>query len=306
MSESPTSLTTTMMAAPRWSSATWDAVKQAVHQETQRTKIAQKILPIHIALPRDATVPSEEINKSTLEISEGSPTSIIETSVPFTMSDTQVQPEEPLSTALTLATKAANLIATAQDLIVFQGNRVINRKNIVDPPGFVRAKLNGNNGKGLLGERDIKSIQVPQLRRAGRSARASATSTYGENTFAKVAQGIAELQSDGHYGPYALVLHSNIYADTFAPLQDIPIMPADRIKPLVEKGFYGTGTLPERYGVLLSLGGNSMDLVVGLDAVPEFISYTPGNNGAMYSFQVRERFTLRLKDKNAIRRLEFQ
>lgn len=83
-------------------------------------------------------------------------------------------------------------------------------------------------------------------------------------------------------------------------------MPADRIKPLVEKGFYGTGTLPERYGVLLSLGGNSMDLVVGLDAVPEFISYTPGNNGAMYSFQVRERFTLRLKDKNAIRRLEFQ
>jgi uncharacterized linocin/CFP29 family protein len=193
------------------------------------------------------------------------------------------------------------LIAIAQDLLVFQGGKV-------KLPKFVQARIPPNNVDSLLGERDkdIQSIQVPQIK--GAAGAAAARSTYGENTFAKVAQGIAELQSDGHYGPYALVLHSDIYADTHAPLEHTLIMPADRIRPLVEKGFYGTGTLPQKRGVLLSLGGNTMDLTVTYDAAPEFLSYARGNDGggAMYSLQVRERFALRLKDKKAVRRLEFQ
>jgi uncharacterized linocin/CFP29 family protein len=309
MSATPT---TTMTDALGWTSTIWDKLKQAVYEETRRTKIAQKILPVHMALPKDCTVPSEEIDKEALEIAleirEGNPTNIIETTVQFAMTNTQVQPDQPPSTALTLATRAANRIAIAQDLIVFQGSKVIQHGRVKLPNSqeFVQAKANGNDGKGLLGEddRNIKPIEVRRARR--RTTTSAARSTYGENTFAAVAEGIADLQGDGHYGPYALVLHSETYADTYAPLENTLIMPADRIMHLlVENGFYGTGTLPEKRGVLLSLGGNTMDLAVGYDATPEFISYTPGNSGGTYFFQARERFALRLKDKKAVRRLVF-
>jgi uncharacterized linocin/CFP29 family protein len=76
-------------------------------------------------------------------------------------------------------------------------------------------------------------------------------------------------------------------------------------------GFYGTGTLPSNaagaepqfYGLLLSLGGNTIDLVVGLDATTAFMQQD--TDGA-YRFRVVERFALRLKDITAVVRLEFQ
>ena len=100
------------------------------------------------------------------------------------------------------------------------------------------------------------------------------------------------------------------HADSYAPLPDTLIMPADRIKPLMTAGFYGTGTLPSNLptkvsftGLLVSLGGNTMDLVVGLDATTAFMQQD--TDGA-YRFRVVERFALRVKDTTAIVRLEFQ
>jgi hypothetical protein len=40
-----------------WNSTTWDTLKQAVHEKTQRTKIAQKILPLHGPMPDALNVP---------------------------------------------------------------------------------------------------------------------------------------------------------------------------------------------------------------------------------------------------------
>jgi len=79
-------------------------------------------------------------------------------------------------------------------------------------------------------------------------------------------------------------------------------MPADRIKPLVDKGFYGTGTIPSKQGVLFSLAGDTMDLTVGVDAKAEFRS----PDSTLYKFRVFERYALRLKDKTAVIKLDFQ
>ena len=81
-------------------------------------------------------------------------------------------------------------------------------------------------------------------------------------------------------------------------------------------GFFGSGTLPtstgaatsvpagtKSTGVLVSLGGNTMDLVVGLDATTAFMQQDP--NG-YYRFRVVERFALRLKDSTGVILLEFQ
>jgi uncharacterized linocin/CFP29 family protein len=126
---------------------------------------------------------------------------------------------------------------------------------------------------------------------------------YGEQTFEAVAKAYSLLQNQGHSGPYALVLRSELYADTYAPLPETFVMPADRIKPLVPLGFYGAGTLPASTGVMVSVGGNTMDLVSGVEPVTECLGV---DDNGLYRFRVFERFAVRLKDKTAIVRLEFQ
>jgi len=217
----------------------------------------------------------------------------VETSVKFALTDTQVKQEKQWGTAITLATRAANLISQVQDSLIFQGLISLNERAVL-------VENNDNNGKGLLGdnEQDIRtSVTVKSINHQGQNIR------YGENTFSAVTQGISLLLKHGHYGPYALVLHFEQYADTFAPLKDTLIMPADRIKPLLVKdGFHGTGTLPEKSGVLLSIGGNTMDLVIGVDTTVQ----SRGQISTLNTFRIYERFALRLKDKTAVIRLNFE
>jgi len=276
-----------------WDDAIWNGIKQAIHNETNRIKIAKKVLPMYGPLPESESVPSDiiEETKDGLIVNEGASTIIVEISVQFGMTKTQIERERlgKGDVVMTLATRAANLIALAQDELVFQGK--------VDSIRNVEVRLNGNNSKGLLGEddREIKSTPIYAEKK-------STINKYGANTFRGVTDAISDLQKDGHYGPYALILSTDTYADTFAPLEDSLVMPADRIKPLVIAGFYGTGTLPKMRGILLSLGGNTMDLVIGVDATPEFMFL---DNKGIFQFRVFERFTLRLKNKFAVRRLEF-
>ncbi|MGH8604143.1 MAG: encapsulin, partial [Gammaproteobacteria bacterium] len=112
-----------------------------------------------------------------------------------------------------------------------------------------------------------------------------------------------------HYGPYALVLRTEPYADTYAPVltnqanvANTLVITADRIKPLVTAGYYGTGTLREFTGILVSLGGNTVDLVIGMDATTAFLQE---DTQGRYRLRLYQRFALRLKDQTAVIRLEF-
>jgi hypothetical protein len=123
-------------------------------------------------------------------------------SVEFALTEVQVDAEPSLGTALTLATRASNLIAQAEDLLVFQG----------------------------------------------------------------------------------------------------VVMPADRLRPLVERGLYGTAALAELSGLVLSLGGEAIDLVVGVEPAVAFLQV---DSDALFRFRVFERFALRLKDDRSLVRLVF-
>jgi uncharacterized linocin/CFP29 family protein len=210
------------------------------------------------------------------------------------------------STAVTLATRAANLLSQAEDLVIFQGQNAI-RSNPLFQNGIVLSR-GAPADTGLLdlapGAPSLPAAQIIPVP-------AKSAGVYGENTFAAVAKGYSVLQGNGQYGPYALVLQTDPYADIYAPLPTTLILTADRLMPLMTAGVYGTGTLPSNppptvpqfYGVLISLGGNSGDLVVGLDATAAFMQQD--TNGS-YRFRVLERFALRLKDITAVVRLEFQ
>ena len=127
--------------------------------------------------------------------------------------------------------------------------------------------------------------------------------SYGENAFKSAAQAYAHLQDHGHIGPYAIALHSDIYADTLAPVANMPSSPAEQLRQLAPLGLVGTGALMPKSGVVVSLGGNSVDLVVGMEPTTEVLSQ---DDDGFQQFRVFERFVLRVKDKTAIVRLTFQ
>jgi len=270
-----------------WSDGAWKALDDAVHDEFHRTAVGLKFIPFHGQVDNAMTVPADVINLDTMTVDEVKVTGLVELGIDFGLTRQQTASEEDYSTGSTLATRAANLLAQAEDLIIFRGEEAFGE------PLFKRVNhRSGSAGTGLL-KSAVEKISVPP----------QAPNEYGENTFKKVADAYSRLQQQGHYGPYALALRTEIYADTFAPLANTLIMPADRIRPLVSLGMFGTGALPPATGVLVSVGGNSMDLVVGMEPTTEVLQL---DAKGFYRFRVFERFALRIKDKTAIVRLDFK
>jgi uncharacterized linocin/CFP29 family protein len=270
-----------------WSNAVWKALDDAVHDEFHRTAVGLKFIPFHGQVDDAMTVPSDVIALDTMTVPEAAVKSLVEFGIDFGLTRQQTATEEQNQTGITLATRAANLLAQAEDLALFAGD-----KGFGDPI-FKRVRhRSGSAGSGLLASA-AETIKVPPKQ----------PGHYGENTFTAVAEAYARLQGKGHYGPYALALRTEIYADTFAPLANTLVMPADRIRPLVSLGLFGTGALPAGTGVMVSVGGNSMDLVVGVEPTTEVLQQ---DAEGFYRFRVFERFTLRVKDPNAIVALSFE
>lgn len=270
-----------------WSQDVWDRIDKAVGDEARRSSLAATMLPLVGPLPAALTVPADVMAGNPLAIAEDGVRPLVELSVEFTLTPTQVAGEANLLTATSLATRAANLLAQAEDLLIFQGDAGQNA------PLFKIVKQRQSPGPGLVDSAD-EEIAVQPVQAGSRH--------YGEHLFAAVAKGCAHLQAKGQYGPYALALHDQIYADSFAPLAGTLVTPADRIKPLVTQGFAGTGALPPHTGVLVSVGGNTVDLALASDAAVDF-SQVDGDG--LSRFRVSERFALRVKERAAVVRLRF-
>jgi uncharacterized linocin/CFP29 family protein len=295
-----------------WGQELWDRVDVAVHDEMKRTLIARRFIPVVPVAPDALTVAADTINvnagapvaanKGLLQVNESAVTEIIEIWVEFSLTQQQVEREASLSSAVTLATRAANLLAQGEDLLINQGNDVLKYN-----PLFTEGRIHTRAGPGPVGLANLKSLpddgkgQVLDVEFTDARPR-----RYGENTFGVVQDAYSLLQGKGHYGPYALILPPGPNADTRAPIKTTLIMPADRIASLVEGRFYGTGTLPEipdLLGVMLSWGGNSIDLVTGRDATTAFLQE---DSEGLYRFRVFERFALRDKDPTSRFLLRFQ
>ena len=167
-----------------WSQEIWNRIDQAVHDECQRTEIARKFLPLYGPVAAgQTTVHSDiiEVNEKTLEVDETRTTALVEISVDFKLTAQQVDREEELMTAVTLATRAANEISGVKDQLILNGQAAL-----TDPlleQGNVRL-VSGNAGTGLLGGLSANQIvDVPPTDAKDRR--------FGEETFKAVAEAFA-------------------------------------------------------------------------------------------------------------------
>jgi Encapsulating protein for peroxidase len=299
---------------PQWTADTWNSIDKALADEHELTAIGAKFLTPPVPdSTMDGTVAADTVftgNDGVLSVDESENRSIVEIAVQFKVRKAQVDNEAQMKTTESLATRAANLLARAEDLLIFQGFAALDDPLFKSKAVILIIPNPSNSGARVDSFLFPKNSQTITVEPAEVNSN-PALSIYGENTYAAVAQGYATLQ-EHHYGRQALVLPTAIYADTYATRTttlDIPAITADRIKGLIGDRVYGTSTLPAlngsspAKGVLLALDGNTMDLVVQMNPTVEVVTQDPVRGD--YVFKVYERFALRLKDTNAVVELDF-
>jgi uncharacterized linocin/CFP29 family protein len=265
--------------ALNWSAETWTAIDQAMHEENLRAGVTAKVIPLLGPLTDALAVPAERVDAATMTVEEDRLLPLVELSIEFALTRRQVDLERELGTAVTLTRRAASLLAQAEDLAVLQGDAALANGQMPD-----RVRAQGTAGPGLV---------------------AAATESIGgeggpEGIFRAVAEAYALLQARSHTGPYGLLLEPERYAATVEPVDGTSVLVSERIRGLVQ-GFFGTAALPKESGVLVSVGGDTVDLVVGADPTVAFLAIDREDR---FRFRAFERFALRVKDPSACVRLE--
>ncbi|MGA2663400.1 MAG: encapsulin [Nitrososphaerales archaeon] len=159
---------------------------------------------------------------------------------------------------VSLASRTANILAQAEDLVLFNGQNAV-----ANSPLFT-GRIVQYSDENLGADLDCGLLNIQPARPVASSAEnkillpisqvipvhpsalgeAGSPPSYGENTLNAVSQGLSTLQGSGHYGNYALILHTVPYADIYQALPGTLIEPAEPIGHLVTAGVYGTGAMP--------------------------------------------------------------
>lgn len=302
-----------------WSEAIWKEINDAVLMEMGKVRTAQKVFPTAHYENNPVQVPDEVIDFRNLTIQEGQTKPFVELSATFKLTSTQVKQESAQKTGKTLARMAAKALALAEDTYFFQksaaGPRVLADRaaNIGGDPalpantqaenwrldldlGLLRAAIPAPLTQGVQPDPSTQVSPPIDVPLAGGNQNVN-QAIWGNGTFTAVATAISRLVGKAQAAPYALILPTKPYADTFVPPSpDSLVTTADRIKPLVEGGFYTSPVLPQDEGLFVALAGDPVNLFVGREVMTEFV-VREGNN---YVFRVVERVQYVVRDPRAL------
>jgi uncharacterized linocin/CFP29 family protein len=287
-----------------WPDEMWKDINEAVVKEVSKVRVAQKVFPTTVFDNDPTKVANDVIQFSNFSIREGETKPFVEIYQEFSLTTTQVAEDEKGESAVckTLARIAAKSAALREDGAFFSGqsSRL---------PVTVKTERLESMGEGLLGEAGPEDASDNDPNKVSRPIDVSPPEKrrrdvlFGENVFTAVADGIAKLIGKAQAPPYAVILPQVVYANTSVPPGDQSLVTVtEMIKPLVEGGFYGTGTLPRERGLLVALGGSPTSLYVGHEAAAEFVR----QDGPSVIFRVVERVQFVARDPRALVRLDFR
>jgi hypothetical protein len=140
----------------------------------------------------------------------------------------------------------------------------------------------------------------------------------GRGLITGIVQAMSTLEGNGYAPPYVCVFGRVPFVAAHASVGGTIAYPRDRLEPLIGRALLHAAAIdtppfkfdmyspPDDWdtrGALISLAGGSVDLAIAAEATPEFRQVDVQGR---YVFSVFERFTLRIKDSNAIVPLLFR
>jgi uncharacterized linocin/CFP29 family protein len=292
----------------QWTEEQWNLVQQTVRDEARKLRVAASFLPLYgplspdtesVALQKLEETPVQRPGQPGMKVDDVDTRPLTTISVNVELKRSQVsQPD--LSSALMMFRRAANIIARVEDRIVFMGQPKETEIGNLPITPKIYTVSGGEEFSGLITEA-IQQHNIVVVRNVDG----------GGVLVNKLAEAIGMLENKGHLGPFALVLGRNLFIIAHTPNDQSLVLPADRINPLLNGPLLRSSTIdlldisPEESnsikevnrGVLVSLAGNPIDLVVARDISVQFLQIT---TEPRYVYRVSQRFTLRIKQVNSI------
>jgi len=275
------------MSELNWSDAQWQKVRDCVTEAFAKASIASAFIPCYGPLPGSAeTVRNERIiqstsNPRTVKLDadyDGVNLKLVNVTVNVVLSSEQVA-EEALSNAMLAFRRAANVLAQEEDRIVFEGF-----------------------GRGPRGADSVFVVNSPRPQRGLADLPARLTFpdltlkkrvTVGQAVVSAVVDAVQRLENNSNPSPFACVLGNELFNRVHDPSRSL-VLPSDRITPLLKGGpLLRSGQMDSDTGIVVSLAGNAVDIVVGTPPTVQFLQRT---HDAKFLFRVYERFVLRIRD----------
>lgn len=281
-----------------WGDTEWSRIRQVVHDEALRVRVAASFLPLYGPLQGGA----ETAPLNRLEIREpgrdGAPGMLAiddHTTKPFASVSVNVHlknhmlADPELLAATTLFRRAAGIVARVEDAILFNG---LKGEELLGTDG-VEAVYNLGGSKeyeGLATDRkQIVTVEDGEI------------DEKGQKVFSAVVKAVLALEKSGYHRPFAVVLAHDLFRDIHEPIPKSMVLPRDGIPPIIEGPLVRSSSLVQGTGLVISLQGDPVEIVVPSDIS---VRYLQASLDGSHVFRVSQRFLLRVKDGRAIAMLK--
>jgi len=276
------------MAELNWSDTQWQKVKDCVTEGFSKASVASAFLPMYGPLPgsaeivRNKRLSQDNSKPPTIRLDSDHPdvnVKLINVTVRVELSSEDVA-DDTLSDALLAFRRGANILALEQDRIVFEGFGQTPRAN---DSVFVVGEVDPQRGLAdLPARRRFFGLDIPP-----------AGTSLGQVVVSAIVRAISKLEENMHPGPFACVLGNELFEAVHDPTAAL-VLAADRVTPLLKGGpLLRSGKMASRAGLVVSLAGNAVDIVVG---TPPTVQFLQRKEDAKFLFRVYERFALRIRD----------
>jgi uncharacterized linocin/CFP29 family protein len=297
-----------------WTDEQWARVDQIIQEEASRARVAATFLPLTGPLPADTDFVRAQIIASgaPLTIQDRDTIQLATLQVKVELRTAQMADPE-LASVLALFRRAANVLARLEDAVVFRGlvpAPPTTTTNSFEPPGGVASlpriwEIHGGQATpGLWGPGPgtpwpwTSPFPTPDNSWQWKEV----ATKEGDALVGAVSDAIGQLEGHGRFGPFAVVLGQHLFLIAQTPNVGSLVLPQDRIIPFLGGGsLLRSSTLGTNGGVVVALGGAPVELVLGTDVSLQFLQIT---SRPSFLFRVREKLALRIKEVDAIVRLE--
>jgi uncharacterized linocin/CFP29 family protein len=298
-----------------WTDEEWARVERTIQEEASRARVAATFLPLYGPLPPDTDFVRvqrlrEPSGNGHLTIDDKTTVQLATLQVRVHLRGAQMADPE-LGSALQLFRRAANVLARLEDLVVFRGVKEGDTEASSDAPRLEPAggiqsvppiwQIRGEKVSEGLWTVASGEPTATEPARQPRTIEGEDRNQRGESLVSEVSASIGDLETSGHFGPFAVVLGQEFFAAAETPSSGSLVLPQDRIIPFLGGGsFLRSSALEPETGVVVALGGAPVDLVVATDISLDFLEVT---SHPMFVFRVYEKIVLRIKQPEAIRGL---
>ena len=275
-----------------WTDEQWARVNQVIQEEAQRARVAASFLSLFGPLPADTDfVRSGDIPyEAPLTIADTDTIKLSTLQVKVDLRGAQLADPE-MTSVLALFRRAANVLARLEDALIFNGQHAADEAPEGSPNGS--EVKGGQLSVGLLIDPDDGNLRPGKLS----TEQTVVVAADGDSLVKGLTESVGDLEENGHFGPFAVVLASDLFVAAHEPSAGVNVLPRDRMLPLLEGGsLLRSSLLRSGHGVVVGLGGAPIELVVATDMSLQFLQVTADPR---FTFRVYEKVALRIKGKKA-------